>query len=183
MEWINQQVTRLSSLISEEDSLLQSQQWTEIQEGLKAFPDLPKGLIHADLFVDNVLFENDKVTGMIDFFQSCEDWLLYDVAVTVNDWCTVSGSLELSPEKTQSLLEAYNKVRPFTESEHKAWHLMHRLSCLRFWISRLVTFLHPEEGSEHLNDQGAIRKFKDPDEFRDMLELRTDKSFSLILPS
>ncbi|MCL6268474.1 homoserine kinase [Sansalvadorimonas sp. 2012CJ34-2] len=183
IQWIDQQVTRMTDLLSEEDSLLQTQQWKEIKNGLAKYPDLPKGLIHADLFVDNVLFEDDKVTGMIDFFQSCRDCLLYDVAVTVNDWCLTSDSLELDPDKTKALLEAYNQVRPFTDEERRAWHLMHRLSCLRFWISRLVTFVYPEEGSEHLNDQGAIRKFKDPDEFRDMLELRTAKSFSLILPS
>ena len=182
MDWIEQQVFRLSSLLPDDEGRLQTEQWQDIKNSLASISNLPKGLIHADLFVDNVLFEGEQVTGMIDFFQSCHDWLLYDVAVTVNDWCRIPGSLELDEEKTRVFLESYNQVRPFQDSEHKAWHLMHRLACLRFWISRLVTFTFPEEGSEHLNDQDAVRNFKDPAEFRNMLVLRTDEAHSLNTP-
>ncbi len=186
MEWIDEQVNRLTSLLPENEAELQASQWQAITTGLKAIPDLPRGLIHADLFVDNVLFEHDQVSGIIDFFQSCEDWLLYDVAVTVNDWCLQSGSLDLDSERTEAFLEAYHKIRPFTDGERKAWPLMHRLACLRFWISRLVTYSFPEDSqksdSDDAHDENVIRHFKDPAKFRDMLNLRTKASCSLILP-
>ncbi|WP_281645320.1 homoserine kinase [Parendozoicomonas sp. Alg238-R29] len=181
MEWINKQINRLSLLLPNEEAELQASQWKDITTGLAAEPDLPQGLIHADLFVDNVLFEGEQVTGMIDFFQSCKGWLLYDVAVTVNDWCRQPDSLELDAARTEAFLKAYNAVRPFTDSEKRCWHLMHRLACLRFWISRLLTYTYPEDPAEDDQDE-VIRHFKDPDEFRDMLELRTEKSFCLTLP-
>ena len=183
MPWIEQQINRLSSLLPEDEAELQASQWKDITEGLATIPDLPRGLIHADLFVDNVLFEQTKVTGIIDFFQSCDEWLLYDVAVTVNDWCLQPNSLELDHEKADVFLQAYHQVRPFTENERKAWHLMHRLACLRFWISRLVTYTHPEKGTDADHADDIIRHFKDPAKFRDMLELRTNTSFSLTLPN
>ncbi len=183
MEWINKQIHRLEKLIPQAEAAAQSEQWQAITSGLAAHPNLPRGLIHADLFVDNVLFEGETVTGMIDFFQSCNDWLLYDVAVTVNDWCLQPDSLELDPAKTKALLNAYNKVRPFTDDERQIWHLMHRLACLRFWISRIITYKHPEdEHSQDDHEEEVIRHFKDPDQFRDMLALRTATADSLKLP-
>ena len=181
MDWISTQIQRLAPLISKAEARLQASQWQEITAGLAAESDLPKGLIHADLFVDNVLVEGEKITGIIDFFQSCKGWLLYDVAVTVNDWCRKPGSLELDNARTEAFLQAYNTVRPFTDGEHRCWHLMHRLACLRFWISRIITYIHPEEAHDGDEDD-IIRHFKNPDEFRDMLKLRTDTSASLTLP-
>ncbi|WP_196221515.1 homoserine kinase [Sansalvadorimonas verongulae] len=180
MDWISTQIQRLAPLITKTEAKLQASQWQEITAGLAAESDLPRGLIHADLFVDNVLFEGEKITAIIDFFQSCRGWLLYDVAVTVNDWCRKPGSLELDTARTDAFLLAYNKVRPFTDGEHRCWHLMHRLACLRFWISRIITYIHPEEEQDSENE--IIRHFKNPDEFRDMLKLRTATSASLILP-
>ncbi|UDG82001.1 homoserine kinase [Candidatus Vallotia cooleyia] len=110
---------------------------------------LPGGPCHCDLFRDNVLFESrdgrDTLCGFFDFyFAGCDKWL-FDVAVTVNDWCINLDTGRLDHAQTQALLRAYHTVRPFTSTEARHWRNMLRAGALRFWLSRLYDFYLPRD--------------------------------------
>ncbi len=109
------------------------------------FERLPAGPIHADLFRDNVLWEGERVGGVIDFyFAGCSLWL-YDLAVALNDWGVGSDGTQLDPALSQALLDAYHEVRPLTEAEHQCWRTVLRAAALRFWISRLCDLHLPRD--------------------------------------
>lgn len=120
--------------------------------------DLPKSVIHADLFRDNALFSGDKLSGIIDFYYACNDYFTYDIAVAVNDWCATSDG-QLDEERFEAFISAYRAVRPLTESEITHWPIVIRAAAFRFWLSRLRDVHFPKEGEmTHLKDPDAMKR-------------------------
>lgn len=108
--------------------------------------DLPFGVIHADLFQDNVFFLGDQLSGLIDFYFACNDMLAYDVAICLNAWCfEKDGSYNLT--KGMALLEGYDAVRPLSRQERDALPVLCRGSALRFFLTRLYDWLTTPEGA------------------------------------
>ena len=123
---------------------------------------LPRGAIHGDLFCDNVLFVGGRVSGIIDFGFAATDALAYDVAITVNDWCTVQDegrAAALDPERTRALVMAYDAVRPLGFEERTQWSSLLRAAALRFWLSRLYDLHLPRPGElTHAHDPAAFER-------------------------
>ncbi|MCZ7452628.1 homoserine kinase [Rhizobium rhizogenes] len=108
--------------------------------------DLPAGVIHADLFQDNVFFLGDELSGLIDFYFACNDLLAYDVSICLNAWCfEKDGAYNVT--KGKALLEGYQSVRPMSEAELEALPLLARGSALRFFLTRLYDWLTTPEGA------------------------------------
>jgi homoserine kinase type II len=147
LDWWNETTPLVLPYLSEDNRhLLRAEM--HFQEAFAAsapYHQLPRGPIHADLFRNNVMFDGERLTGFFDFyFAGCDTWL-FDVAVTVNDWCIDPDSGVLDADRVRALLDAYHAVRPFSAAEQVAWQPMLRAGALRFWLSRLYDFHMPRD--------------------------------------
>ena len=123
----------------------------------KAWPhDLPQGVIHADLFPDNIFFLHDRLSGLIDFYFACTDALAYDVAICLNAWCfEPDGSFNIT--KGRALLKGYDSVRCLTANERAAMPTLARGAALRFLLTRAYDWIN--------TPPDALVKRKDPGEY------------------
>ncbi|WP_025602020.1 homoserine kinase [Burkholderia sp. WSM2230] len=171
--WKETVPTILPFLEGEQRELLSSE--LAYQEAFFASADyaaLPAGPCHADLFRDNAMFAHAapetghevRLGGFFDFyFAGCDKWL-FDVAVTVNDWCVDLATGKLDQARTEAMLRAYQTVRPFTVEENRHWGDMLRAGAYRFWVSRLYDF--------HLPRAAELLKPHDPGHFERILRER-----------
>ncbi len=135
---------------------------------------LPRGPIHGDLFRDNVMFEDDQLTGFFDFYFAGVDTWLFDLAVCLNDWCIDAKSGRLVEERASAFAAAYDAVRPLTGGELRLMPAMLRAGALRFWISRLWDL--------HLPRDAAMLNAHDPMHFERVLRCRVDTPWHFTPP-
>lgn len=165
--------TQLSSL-TKDDALLLADELAFQYEHIDH--SLCKGLIHADLFRDNALFDGqshkEQLSGLVDFYSACHAPLLLDLAICVNDWCC-TNHYALDLHKVQALLNAYQQVRPLNDNEKNSWPTILRAAALRFWLSRLT---YQESRQQQLNRNSEITPDKDPDVLKYLLLKHRDNS-------
>lgn len=163
--WWRQAARAVRPLLSAEQNALVASE-LKYQAGF-ARTRLPRGAIHGDLFCDNVLFVDGRVSGIIDFGFAATDVLAYDLAITVNDWC-VPGDGEppgaLNDENVRALVGSYHALRPLVFEERALWGPLLRAAALRFWLSRLYDL--------HLPRPGEITHAHNPAVFEQILRHR-----------
>jgi homoserine kinase type II len=118
---------------------------------------LPQGIIHADLFRDNVLWDEDGRGGVIDFYFACDDVLAYDLAIAVNDWC-VAPSATLDADRAAAFVDGYQGERPLEDLEREMWPVMLRRAALRTWLGRLGYAHFPRESHMTISKDDAFSR-------------------------
>lgn len=148
-----------------EDAQLFGHVYAIFNEYRTKYPNCPKGWVHSDLFRDNTLFEGNQLSGILDFFELNFDDILFDVAITINDFCTNYPEVQLDQNRVDAYLNAYQKIRPFTQDETQSLNVYLAMAACRFWTLRLnVARLNRLEG------RGGADVFqKDPAQMRAML--------------
>jgi homoserine kinase type II len=148
----------LGLLSADDQAILNSTMQRQTNLNVEA---LPQGVIHADLFRDNVLFDGNKIGGLIDFYYACRGAFIYDLAIAVNDWC-VNADGSLDKPRVMAMLNPYHAVRPLTEQEKAVWTDILPIAALRFWLSRLKDMYFPHAGE--------LTHAKDPQHFQKILK-------------
>lgn len=156
--WWQQAAIQLQPLLAEEDRLLLNQEIAFFSKHENN--QLPAGIIHADLFKDNVLLAGDQVAGFIDFYYACYGYFVYDLAIAVNDWARCANN-QLDPILQTAFINGYESVRSLTVIEKNYFPHAQRAACIRFWVSRLLDY--------HFPQAGEMTFIKDPNVFRDLL--------------
>ena len=137
-----------------------------------SYAALPRGPIHADLFRDNVMFDQGELTGFFDFYFAGVDSWLFDIAVCLNDWCVDLPTGTHDPVRARSFLDAYAGIRPLAAAERQLLPAMLRAGALRFWISRLWDFYLPRDA--------ALLKPHDPSHFERVLRQRVSRPAMMV---
>ena len=132
--------------------------------------NLPQGIIHADLFPDNIFFTNNKVSGIIDFYFACNDFFAYEIAICINSLC-FDNNFTFNMTKAKNLIDGYTSIRTLSEDEKKYLPILSMGAAMRFFLTRLYDFYH--------TDNKADVKIKDPFEYLKKIEFHsTIKNFN-----
>ncbi|WP_067215595.1 homoserine kinase [Marinomonas gallaica] len=167
MDWWRSTSKAIAPELEPEQAHLLLEQVSEFDDFIAQYDDqLAKGTVHGDLFFNNTLFEGDQLSAIIDFYNACHSWLMYDFAIVVNDWCSDMTTGELDMDKYHALVNAYIHERQPNAAEIMAWPHMLKIAALRFWLSRLEAWRGAKDDPERLAQQ------HDPMEFQRILEAR-----------
>jgi|TARA_B110000438_G_scaffold42742_1_gene42638 homoserine kinase type II len=121
--------------------------------------NLPKGIIHGDLFIDNIFFNKDKFAGFIDFYFSCNDYSMYEVAICINSLCfdKKNNKFLLNNQKVRSLINGYQRIKKISQNEKDALNVLCRGAALRYLLTRIYDYIN--------TPKTALIKIKDPKEY------------------
>jgi homoserine kinase type II len=172
LDWLIDCANTLKPQLSPEDQLL-LKEIPRFQERCKNHPNLPRSVIHGDIFRDNVLFNNNQLSAIIDFNSASNGYLMFDLAVLINDWCS-NAEGELDQALCNVILQAYQQQRPFTADEKSLWPDFLRIAAARFWLSRLQSQLLPAP-----SQSSALVEQKDPETYKNILIKRITKAQTL----
>ena len=159
---IFQKVKKDCSKINKNLSLVIERNLEEIEHNWPK--NIPSGIIHADLFADNIFFKNNQLTGIIDFYFSCNDFYAFEIAICLNALCFegINENLSFNVTKAKKFIDGYNSIRPISENEKKSLKTLCQGAAMRFLLTRVF---------DHLNlVEGALVKVKDPIEYLKRLE-------------
>ncbi|WII92866.1 homoserine kinase [Kingella negevensis] len=156
--WWTESSEKLLPFLDTEDAALLTNEITFLAQ----HPDnhLPSGIIHADLFKDNVLLNQNQVSGFIDFYYACNGSFVYDLAIAINDWARNADN-HIVPTLRDAFMRGYQSVRTLEAAEKEYLPVAYRAGCVRFWVSRLLDYHFPAEGE--------MTFIKDPNVFRNLL--------------
>ena len=159
LNWMNEVFQKMHHLLAEDEKNVISKELINLDQNF--VNNLSSGIIHADLFPDNVFFLEGKLSGLIDFYFACHDMLSYDIAICLNAWCFErNGSFNIA--KAGQIIKGYQSVRSLNKHELDALPILCRGAALRFLLTRLYDWLNRVEG--------ALVKIKDPLEYLTMLK-------------
>ena len=163
--WWEVSKDELKPTLSVEDQQLLDQVFDKFAEVKQRYPNLPKGLIHGDVFRDNTLFVGDKLSALLDFSTVTHDDWLMDIAITINDFCTNYPDVSLDMNRVIPFVNAYSDVRKMTDQEKMALPMYLVMAACRFWVSRLQ--IATRNQLESRINEDVLQK--DPDEMRRMV--------------
>ena len=155
-KWVESSINKIKNHVT-------SDQLNILQRSSKVFKrlfnsKLPVGVIHSDLFRDNVLADKNKITGIIDYYYSFNGPLIYELAVVINDWC-INKNGSVNSNKLDSFLDSYNSIRRISTRETKQLNNAMISAALRFYLSRLVDMIFPKVGEiTHIKDPSVFEK-------------------------
>mgnify|MGYP003328192637 CR=1 FL=1 len=155
--WMKKTFSNIIKHLTEDEKNLIKNELIFLEEN--SLEGLPSGIIHADLFRDNVLFKDNQIAGIIDFYYACHDIFILDIAITANDWCCHQNSFD--HEKFLALIDGYESIRELEPSEREHLNFALRFAAMRFFLSRLFDFYNAKEGE--------LTNIKPPEVFKQLL--------------
>lgn len=173
LAWLSELADKLKTTIddSDQDLLAEVARFNAL---IESPPKLPRAVIHGDLFRDNTLFQGDALTAIIDFNSAGSGFLMMDLAITANDWCSQPDG-SLNHQRCEALLVGYQHGRPLEDAEKRLWNDFLRIAAARFWLSRTAT-------KAQLNDThrpGGLVEPKDPKHYKTILMQRIHNPYLL----
>jgi len=167
-DWFNRMEEKLKPFLDKDDIHLISNEILNQRDCVNK--NLPKGIIHSDLFRDNAMFIGEELTGVIDFYYACNGYYLYDLAIITNDWC-LKDDRKIDFVRQNALIKSYDKIRKIEPIEKTMWPKVLRHAALRFWLSRLH--------DKHYPTKGEMTHVLDPNEFKLILIDRINNPYQL----